>query len=730
MLAARLPLLPPDARVVSPDLAVLLDDDHLAVFNASGTIYTCDRDDQEGLRLAAAMFTQLGLVKPTALARALKMHPATVFHYRQLFLEGGVEALQVRKRGPKGPSKLLDKGCARAQRRLDQGWSIRRAAEEVGLAEGTLRHALKRGRLRPRADAVPDPAPSPVEELSRPAERAEQDQACKAGVAVKRRDDRVLARLGQLPEAAPSFEPAEAVPGAGVLLALPALLEQGLVDVGRRVYGRLSNGFFGLRSVLLTFAFMALLRIKTPEQLTEHAPGELGLLLGLDRAPEVKTLRRKLREMGERQLARTFTQRLTERWAKAEPRELALLYVDGHVRPYHGRTHVLPKQYVQQRGRPMPGTKDFHVNDRRADPLFFVTAEANEGLLATLDSTLLPEVRRQVGPRRRVTIAFDREGWSPKLFVKWKKERFDVLTYRKGEQSRWQERFFSTVKGTVGGEQVEYCLAERTVKLSNGLRVREIRRLTDDGHQTAVITTHETLPLLAVAHRMFSRWRQENFFRYMRHEFALDHLCTHEVEPADPKRLVTSPERRRLEKKLRAARAARTKLVERRLDLGPGKTVRVGKNRVGAEELDQIIQQREAEAEKLAARLEALPKHVPIEDVLEPGQIVQLERERKVLVDALKLTAYRAESSLARLVEPFFARHEDEARKFLKSIFKATADIVPDHRNRRLTVRFHGLASPRATRALGELCAFVNEDAPDYPGTNLRLHFEAPVSQE
>ena len=66
---------------------------------------------------------------------------------------------------------------------------------------------------------------------------------------------------------------------------------------------------------------------------------ELGVLLGLDRVPEVKTLRRKLRELGERHLADTFTRRLTERWAKAAPRELALLYVDGHVRPYHGRTH-------------------------------------------------------------------------------------------------------------------------------------------------------------------------------------------------------------------------------------------------------------------------------------------------------------------------------------------------------------------------------------------------------
>jgi len=726
-----LPLLPPDAQVVSSDLAVLLNETRLVVFNGSGEIYACSRDDREGMRLAAAMFSSLRLAKPTALARALEMNPVTVFRSRRLFRAGGVAAVRSKKRGPKGPSKLIGEVCARAQRRLDEGWSIRRTADEAGVVEGTLRHALKRGELRrptkARASRVSSPS---VEDLSRPAERAELDQASECGVAVKRVEERGLARLGQLEQAAPLFEQAEAVPGAGVLLALPALLEEGLLEVGKRVYGTLNNGFFGLRSVLLTFAFMALLRIKSPEQLTEHAPGELGLLLGLDRAPEVKTLRRKLREMGSRELARAFTQQLTERWARAEPRELALLYVDGHVRPYHGRTHVLPKHHVQQRGRPMPGTKDFHVNDRRADPLLFVTAEATEGLLATLDSTLLPEVRRLVGPRRRVMITFDREGWSPKMFAKWKAERFDVLTYRKGKQSRWRKRFFTTVKGKVGGKKVEYRLAEREVKLSNGLKVREIRRLTDDGHQTAVITTHEKLPLLAVAHRMFSRWRQENFFRYMRHEFALDHLSTYKVEPADPSRLVPHPERARLEKKLRAVRASRTKLLDRSLDLVPGKTIRIGKRRVGKVELKQLIRQRETEARKLAARVAKLPKRVPIEDVLEPDQIVQLERERKILLDAIKLTGYRAESSLARLVEPFFRRHEEEARKFLKSIFRATADLIPDRRNRRLTVRFHGLASPRATRALSQLCALVNDDAPLYPDTNLRLHFEAPVLQK
>jgi len=245
-----------------------------------------------------------------------------------------------------------------------------------------------------------------------------------------------------------------------------------------------------------------------------------------------------------------------------------------------------------------------------------------------------------------------------------------------------------------------------------------------------VITTHEQPPLLAVAHRMFSRWRQENVFRYMRHEFALDHLCTQQVEPAHPERLVTSPERTRLEGQLRAVRADLARLVERRLDLAPGKTVRSGTQRVDEDGLDRLIQQREVEAARLSTPVATLPTHVPIGQVLAPDQVVQLERERKVVVDAIKLTAYRAETSLARLVEPCFERHEEEARKLLTSIFNATADLVPDVRARRLTIGFHGLASPRATRALGELCALLNQHETVYPGTTLRLRFAAPTLQE
>jgi hypothetical protein len=733
-LQSPLPLIPEGAEVISENLAVVRSDGRFALMNASGPIYQCRETDEVGVRLGTALAVDLKLAPVNAVARACGVHRATLHRDRARLKTGGVEGLRRQKRGPKRPHKLSPEVLAAAQSRLDAGSSQSEAARSVEVSEFAIRFAIKRGLLK-RLGAVGGVFPMTSaaiagEALARPSNRSAEDQSCEAGIAVKRTVDRALGRVGKLVEAAPRFVAAEAVQGAGVLIALPALLEQGLLEIGTAVYGDLRKGFFGLRSVLLTLAFMALLRIKTPEQLTEHAPGEMGLLLGLDRAPEVKTLRRKLAEMGERLLSRTFMRRLTEYWAQAAPREMAILYVDGHVRPYHGRTHVLPKQHVQQRGRPMAGTKDFHVNDRDANPLFFVTAEANEGLLAMLDSTLLPEVRRLVGPRRRVTVVFDREGWSPKLFAKWKNDKFDVLTYRKGEQSRWQERFFSVVQGTVGGEQVKYRLAQRRVKLSNGLHVREVRRLTDDGHQTAVITTSETLPLLAIAHRMFSRWRQENFFRYMRHEFGLDHLCTYEVEPANAERLVPHPERKRLEAQLRRVRASRAKLLDRSMDLGPDETIRVGKRRLDAGELDELIRRRETEAARLAARISDLPKRVAIDHVLDSAAIVQLERERKILVDAIKLTAYRAETALARVLEPALARHDEESRKLLKSIFQATADIIPDDHAQRLTVRFHGLSSPRATSTLRELCALVNEHEAVYPGTTLGLHFEAPVSQE
>jgi hypothetical protein len=108
--------------------------------------------------------------------------------------------------------------------------------------------------------------------------------------------ERLAASLGKLDEVEPRFEAALDVPKGGVLLALPALLGCGLLRHSGK-YFRLPTGFYGLKTIFLLLAFMALARLKSIEALRYYAPGEWGKLLGIDRAPEVRTLRVKLRTL-------------------------------------------------------------------------------------------------------------------------------------------------------------------------------------------------------------------------------------------------------------------------------------------------------------------------------------------------------------------------------------------------------------------------------------------------
>ena len=730
-LQSRLLLLPPDAQRVSEHLAMQRQSGQMTLFDASGPIFTCKEDDIGSIRVAAAILTEprVGLAKPSEMGRALGWDRTRVFEYRRRLSEGGAEAVQPRRTGPRGPHKLKGITLARAQKYLNQGESIRGVARRVGLSHTAIQTALKDGRLIRQQQQRASEATVP-ETASAPRARSDEDACCVAGVAVKRQVDRALARVGKLAEAVPQFEPAESVAKAGVLVALPALLGQGLIDVGQQTYGSLKNGYYGLKSMLLTFGLMALIRIKSIEGLTNQAPGEFGLVLGLDRAPEMKTARRKLAELGCHGRALEFSRAFTERWAQEQPDALGYLYVDGHVRPYHGRKYKLPKTHVQRRRLCMPATTDYWVNDANAEPLLFVTAPANDGLLSMMDKQLLPEIRRLVGEERRVTLIFDREGWSPRRFKKWKQSGIDVITYRKGKYRDWQHRCFEEVTTTVCGRKVKYLLAERTVPLGKRFRIREVRRLCEDGHQTAVVTTRRDIPIEEVAVRMFSRWQQENFFRYMRHEFALDHLPTTAVEPADPERSVPNPAVKAKKRELGKVKARLTKAEQtygQKVHDNPQQKCRtVADFKVSHAELGREIKQLRATQERLAAEVKALPARVPVREVMNGEPVVQLERERKIITDTLKMVAYRAETQLANLVGPLLPYRDDEARKFMRQVFELPADLVPDYEQGKLVVQLHGMATPRSNRALAALCAALNDLKCRYPGTDLRLVLEAP----
>src|SRR6266705_334683 len=519
----HLPVPPGGAEEINAVVARVRERGQVAYFASGVPMFVHADDDLIGQRIAAVQLMALGLARQDELSAALAVNRSTLYRQGRKLATAGVLGVVDGKRGPRGPHRFTPDKRQRVTQWLGEGMSIRQAAQQVGVTEGTIRHTLRRGELRAAGEA------GPARPLEGPRVRSARDAGAPGGVAVQRHVERALARLGHLTEAAPQFVAAEAVRYGGALLALPALLTLGVLEAGEQTYGTLKKAFYGLRATLLILAFMALLRIRTPEQLQGHPPGELGVLLGLDRAPEVKTLRRKLWELAARRQATQFSQRLVERWVRDNAEAVGLLYVDGHVRPYHGTTHTLPEAWSARRRLCLPATTDIWVNQQDAQPLFVVTAPANDDLLAMLRREILPEVRRLVG-ERRVALAFGREGWSPKFFHEVHTQGFDVLTYRKGAYAAWRVQAFQTVTGVVDGRRVSYEVAERSTELLPGFRMREVRRLCANGHQTAIVTTREDLPIEVVAYRMFERWTQENFFRYMRQHFALDALVTYAVE--------------------------------------------------------------------------------------------------------------------------------------------------------------------------------------------------------
>jgi len=147
-------------------------------------------------------------------------------------------------------------------------------------------------------------------------------------------------------------------------------------------------------------------------------------------------------------------------------------------------------------------------------------------------------------------MVFDREGYSPNFLAKMKERR---MTYHKYPGEDWpRQEFAPTEVRLASGERTTFQLAERGTNLSNGLWVREFRKLSESGHQTAFLSTDYRGPGAVLAPAMFARWSQENFFRYMRQSFNLDGIVDYGTESIPETTRVVNPAHRALDGQVRS----------------------------------------------------------------------------------------------------------------------------------------------------------------------------------
>lgn len=557
------------------------------------------------------------------------------------------------------------------------------------------------------------------------------------GVATHNIIGRLAASVGALGAVAPQFEAVLDVPHGGVLCALPALLAVGLLD-GITDYFPLQSGYYGTDSLLLLLAFMTLSRINSIEGLRDHAPGEWGRLLGLDRVPEVRTLRQKVREMSHAGKPRQWSAALAQRWLAAAPEQANALYIDGHVRVYYGQQTRLPKHYVAREKLCLRATVDYWVNAMDGQPFMVINQVVDPGLIRVIEDDILPRLESMhpalTEPlptagraRHRFILVFDREGYSPDFFARLRAKQVACLTYHKYPEAAWSENeFHNQPVPLVSGQIVTMQLAERGVRLSNGLWLREIRKLSQSGHQTAILTTDYHSSPTVLAAQMFARWSQENFFRYSRQNFALDRLADYSVEEITEPILVVNPAYRHLDSQVRSANGKCSRLLAQLGALNIEQAIEpeqmepfLAKKIVLHEQIEAL----QANICQLKAQRKITPRHIKIQDLPENERFHKLANLSKHFLDTIKIIAYRAESAMVNIVREFLPK-PDQARAILRALYATEADLLPDYLNKTLTVRLHHSARAHTDEVIAKLCEELNATKTFFPRSGLRLIFK------
>ena len=739
---------PDGALRIGESVSIVEKDAWVTYFVGSDNYFTHPTADVRARRFALTNLMENGFVKAADLSNPpLSISHRTLMNWKSQFRKEGPTSFftvhQPTKTVVMTPEKSLQ--CATL---LSQGLRISEVARQVGIDESTLRKAVKRGVIAKHAIEQTDNLPSEdnatttattTATASTKSERSRIDaQAANGiGVACTRADERIDAALGLVTCASARYERATDVPMAGLLCGLPALCANGLLSgVGKHL--SLPKGFYGALHILLLLGFMALGRIRRPEGLRSIPPGEFGKVIGLDRVPEVRTLRQKIGLMASTGNPQAWGQELSQSWMQADPQEAGYLYVDGHVRVYDGKLANLPKRFVSRERLCLHGTTDYWVNDAIGRPFFVVSKAVTDGMGEVLLKDIVPELLKSVPQQptqqeldadpqlHRFVIVFDRECSNNKLISQLWEQRIGVITYRKNVKDKWPvEEFKPETVPVIGGQSTTMMLALREGVLGaegHGTAVAEVRRLTETGHQTAIITTARRLGTTTISSRMFARWCQENFFAYMMQHYDIDGLIEYGAQELPGTTLVINPEHRELERDIKRVRLtlrqhqARLVTYTPSADQGTQTPLQVHKSA----ECVEAIQALQGEIDSLCAKRKQIQKKVRIDSLPKEKQPTQLLPLTKMFADTVKMIAYRAETAMVALLKRHLNK-EEEARALVRELFISAGDIEPDEVANTLTVRIHRMATVAHDKAIAALLEDLNTLGFCHPETGAKM---------
>ena len=534
----------------------------------------------------------------------------------------------------------------------------------------------------------------------------------------------------------------------GLLVALPALIACGLLKGISRF--DLSKVYYTTQQIFLSLAFMVLLRVKQLEQSRLISCGELGRCLGMDRTPCVQILRNRLNDFTDVADVHEWSLELSRQWMQDDNLD-GVLYVDGHVNIYYGKSVHMPERYVSRMRLCMSGSTDYWVNGAIGQPYFVVHKTINENIIKTLRNDIIPELDKSVPHQptvaaleadpllHRYMLVFDREGYSVPFFIELKNQRIAFCTYRKNVKEDWDISEFKeyTVEDKTEGS-VRMKLAERGVYLTTtkkkgkpqeGIWVREVRKLSDSGHQTSIITTNFKLSITEIGIYMFARWCQENYFKYATESFGIDFLISNKKNSIPDTYTIPNPDYISLNKQHKSISGKlakhKLKLAEKVIEMEneelDEKVMKKYLRKKG--EIFQTVELLTEEHDSIKQKKKEIPERIEISDAEPFKGALTVINDQKQLIDTIKMIGYWAESSLANEIRPLMCKPE-VARNLIRSIYQSNADLEVDKQNGRLIVLLHNSNFAADDNIIRELFNNLNKTETPFPGSNLILFYK------
>lgn len=412
---------------------------------------------------------------------------------------------------------------------------------------------------------------------------------------------------------------------AGVLLVAGALAAIGVRQaLGASRVTRPESAVYDATTV--TFAMMAAWSAGFPslESMHERDARALGVVLGVERSPSVRTLHRAIQQMRATFDPSAFSAAWMRAIAAAKLPERLVFGVDGHFKPYAG-DEPIDKGWDSKRRLATKGISDVLITDERG----WTWSARQVGAGDALSSHVLAEARQLrgiFGDARPIVLAFDRGGFAFQALQALDAEGFGYVVYVP-----------STVTmpdlGTIAPKQDGVDeIAWVHEKLHHHARLLVER----DGADLVPIATN--LPTLVEgeeAVRMLRRCRgaQENAFKAARAHAHIDRLVDRGGATRAPDdRLIANPARRNLKKEIADLRKREAELAKERATDG-------GRTRT---EIDRDRFRTSLERELAERELKRTPVEVPRVSVEPTAEKSTLDTTNRALLQPMKLATDNA----------------------------------------------------------------------------------------